>query len=249
MGATEMIAALSGREPTEAVVDAIYSGSEGNPLFVEELLEHLKERVLDSAGQFRRSLMLDPSDVPEGLRLVIGQRLGRLGVDARKFLDTAAVIGSSFTFGLLEASTGAESEDLLDGVEEAEESGLISSGVEYPEARFQFSHELVRQAVLADLSAPRRQRINLHIADAIERVFAGGLEDKVNDLAHHLSQAGSAADAEKTIKYLLMAASQARAQSAHEAAISYFQNALEWCPDPSILQCSTIASGSRAVGR
>ena len=228
-GATEMIAALSGREPPESVVDVIYSGSEGNPFFIEELFEHLKERgkLLDSAGQFRRSLRLDPSDVPESLRLIIGRRLGRLGVDARKFLDTAAVIGRSFTFGLLEASTGAESEDLLDGVEEAEESGLISSRVEYPEARFQFSHELVRQAVLADLSAPRRQRINLHIADAIERVFVDGLEENLHDLAHHLSQAGSAADAEKTIKYLLMAASQARAQSAYEAAISYFQNALE----------------------
>jgi tetratricopeptide (TPR) repeat protein len=229
MGVTEMIAALSGREPPGAVVDAIYSGSEGNPFFIEELFEHLKERgkLLDSAGQFRRSLSLDASDVPENLRLVIGRRLGRLGVGARKFLDTAAVIGSSFTFGLLEASTGAESEDLLDGVEEAEESGLISSRVEYPEARFHFSHELIRQAVLADLSVPRRQRINLHIADAIERLFAGGLEESVHDLAHHLSQAGSAADAEKTIKYLLMAASQARAQSAYEAAISYFRNALE----------------------
>ena len=227
--AAEMISSLSGLTPPKAVVDLIYSGSEGNPFFVEELFQHLKERgkLLDSEGQFRRDLKLDHSDVPDSLRLIIGRRLGRLGVDTRKFLDTAAVIGRSFTFGLLEASTGAKSEDLLDEVEEAEESGLISSRVEYPEARFEFSHELIRQAVLADLSAPRCQRINLQIADAIERLSAAGLEDKVDDLAHHLWQAGSAADLEKTIKYLLMAASQARAKSAYEAGISYFQNALE----------------------
>jgi tetratricopeptide (TPR) repeat protein len=227
--AAEMIAALSGLEPPKTVVDVIYSGSEGNPFFVEELFQHLKERgkLLDSQGQFRRDLRLDHSDVPESLRLIIGRRLGRLGVETRKFLDTAAVIGRSFTFGLLEAATGVKSEDLLDGVEEAEESGLISSRVEYPEARFEFSHELIRQAVLADLSAPRCQRINLQIADAIERLSAAGLEDKVNDLAHHLWQAGSTADPEKTIKYLLMAASQARAKSAYEVGISYFQDALE----------------------
>ena len=226
--AAEMIAALGGRQPPAAVVDVIYSGSDGNPFFVEELFQHLKERgkLLDSNGEFRRLLKLDDSDVPESLRLIIGRRFARLAVDTRRYLNTAAVIGRSFTFGLLEASTAAKSEDLLDAVEEAEESGLILSRVEYPEARFQFSHELIRQAVLAQLSAPRTQRINLQIADAIERVYASGLEDKVNDLAHHLWQAGSVADPERTIKCLTLAASYARAQSAYEAAISHLQNAL-----------------------
>ena len=228
--AAEMIAALSGRKPPEAAVDFIYSGSEGNPFFVEELFQHLKERgtLLDSKGHFRRdlSLDLDHSDVPESLRLIIGRRLARLSADARKFLDTAAVIGRSFTFGLLEASTRANSEDLLNSVEEAEESGLISSSVAYPEARFQFSHELIRQAVLAELSAPRYQRINLRIADAIERIFVGGVQEQVLDLAHHLWLAGSVAEPERTIKYLTLAAAQARVQSAYESAILHFRNAL-----------------------
>ena len=227
--AAEMIAALSRREPPAAVVDVIYSGSDGNPFFVEELFQHLKERgkLLDSNGEFRRDLGLDHSEVPESLRLIIGRRLGRLGADTRKYLNTAAVIGRSFTFGMLEASTGATSDDLLDAVEEAEESGLISSRLEYPEARFHFSHELVRQAVLAELSAPRTQRINLQIADAIERASASGLEGKINDLAHHLWQAGAAAEPERTINYLSIAAVHARAQSAYEAALSHLQNALE----------------------
>ena len=86
---------------------------------------------------------------------------------------------------------------------------------------------MIRQAALAKLSPPRCQRINLRIAHAIERVYAGRLEDKIHDLTHHLWQAGSAADPKKTIDYLLMAASQARTQSAYQAAITYFQNALK----------------------
>jgi predicted ATPase len=37
-----------------------------------------------------------PIDVPEGVRLVIGRRLDRLGEQARKVLTAAAVIGRTF---------------------------------------------------------------------------------------------------------------------------------------------------------
>ena len=82
---------------------------------------------------------------------------------------------------------------MLDSVEEAERAGLIASTVQYPEAKFGFSHELIRQSVLAALSAPRRQRLHLRAADAIEQVYSKTLEDRANDLSFHLVNAGSAA--------------------------------------------------------
>ncbi len=225
----EMIRALSGKEPPPAIVNLIYSGTDGNPFFVEELFHHLIERgrLLDSNGEFRRDLNLAAIDVPQSLRLVIGRRLAWLSDQARKILGPAAVIGRSFTFELLEASTNLDADSLLDYVEEAEKAGLIYSTLGYPEASFQFSHELIRQAVLSDLSAPRRQRLHLNVANAIERVHADALEDQAGDLAHHLWQAGRAADADKTVQYLALAAAQALKQSAYEGALRSFQNALE----------------------
>ena len=225
----EMIRALSGKEPPKEVVNIIYSGTDGNPFFVEELFRHLLERgkLIDENGEFRQDLNLTEIDVPQTLRLVIGRRLARLSDEARKILGPAAVIGRSFTFELLEASTNIDADSLLDGVEEVEKAGLIYSTLGYPEANFQFSHELIRSAVLSDLSAPRRQRLHLNVVSGIERVHAGALEDQAGYLAHHLSQAGRAADPDKTVHFLALAAQQALQQSAYEGALRYFENALE----------------------
>jgi predicted ATPase len=225
----EMIRALSGREPPSEVVNLIYSGTDGNPFFVEELFRHLVERgkLMDESGEFRQDLNLTEIDVPQTLRLVIGRRLAQLSDAARKILGPAAVIGRSFTFDLLEASTDIDEDSLLDCVEEVEKAGLIFSTLGYPEANFQFSHELIRSAVLGDLSAPRRQRLHLNVVSGIERVHANALEDQAGNLAHHLWQAGRAADPDKTVHFLTLAAQQALQQSAYEGAHRYFQNALE----------------------
>ncbi|HYL57413.1 MAG TPA: AAA family ATPase, partial [Candidatus Acidoferrales bacterium] len=166
----EMLRALSGQEPPHPIVNLFHVDTEGNPFFVEELFSHLVEqgKLLDSAGKFRRDLEIDGIDVPQSLRLVIGRRIARLDDATVKALGTAAVIGRSFTFDLLAAATHMGAEALLDCVEEAERAGLIVATLEYPEARFRFSHELIRQAVVSELSAPRRQRLHLDVADAIE---------------------------------------------------------------------------------
>ena len=225
----EMIRALSEKEPPHDVVSLIYSGTDGNPLFVEELFRHLIERgkLMDAHGEFRRDLNLSEGDVPQSLRLIIGRRLARLSDEARKILGPAAVLGRSFTFELLEASTRIDADSLLDYVEEVEKAGLIYSTLGYPEASFQFSHELIRNAVLSDLSAPRRQRLHLNVVNGIERVHADALEDQAEHLAHHLWQAGRAADPDKTVQFLALAAQQALKQSAYEDALSYFQKALQ----------------------
>ena len=225
----DMLRALSGREPPKEVVSLFYSDTEGNPFFVEELFRHLVEqgKLIDSAGKFRHDLNPSEVDVPQNVRLAIGRRLAKLNDNTQRALATAALIGHSFTFGLLEAATGLDPDPLLDQVEEAEEAGLISSALDYPEARFQFSHELVRRAVLGDLSAPRRQRLHLQIADALERIYAEALEERANELVHHLTEAGSAAADGRTLRFLIMAVKRELEQSASESAARHARSALD----------------------
>lgn len=229
-GVGQMLRALSsGATPPAAVVNAIHSATDGNPFFIEELYRHLVERgkLLDEHQQFRRDLRLEDIDIPQSLRLVIGRRLVHLDPEIRRILGAAAVVGRSFTFELLEASTGTDPDTLLDALEEAERAGLVASTLDYPEAQFRFSHELTRQAVLADLSGTRRQRMHLNVANAIERIHADTVEDHAADLAHHLWQAGNAADPARTVSWLERAAKRAREQSAYEAALHDLQGAIE----------------------
>ncbi len=220
---------MSGGEPPSPVVRLFYSYTEGNPFFVEELFRHLVEHrnLIDSKGEFRRELKLDDLDVPQSLRPLIGRRLMMLRDITQKTLATAAVIGRSFTFDLLAASTGTDADSLLDCVEEAERAGLISATVQYPEAQFRFSHELIRHAVAQTLSVVRRGRLHLDVANAIERVYAETLEDHAADLAYHLWEAGTHADPAKTVHYIGLVAKHESQQGAlTEAEGHYLQKPL-----------------------
>lgn len=92
--------------------------------------------------------------------------------------------------------------------------------------KYSFTHELIRHTLLSSLSLPRRQRLHLRIAEAMEKVYAQRLEDHASDLAYHLYQAGASADFEKTIHYLMLAGDRSLAAAASDKAIYYFDTAL-----------------------
>ena len=222
--AAEMLASLSGKTPPAAVVSEIYRQTAGNPFFLEELFLHLKEedRLFDSAGEFRAELKIGEIEAPRSVRLVVGLRLARLSERTREILAAAAVIGRTFAFDLLEASIAGDSEGLLECVEEAEKAGLIVSSDEKPQ--FEFSHELIRQAVLGGISSGRRQRFHLDVAGAMERMYSQSVEEHSAELAHHYRLGGNVG---KAILYLLPAAKQSFKRSAYQEAISLAASALK----------------------
>jgi DNA-binding winged helix-turn-helix (wHTH) protein/tetratricopeptide (TPR) repeat protein len=222
----QLLRGLSGQSPPATVVGEIHAETEGNPFFVEELFRHLEEenRLYDAAGQFRAELKIGALEVPASVRLVVGRRLARLSDLTQKMLATAATIGRSFAFEVLQASTISESDRLLEYIEEAEKAGLIFSSAESPETHLEFSHELIRQAVLSSLLEPRRRQLHLSVADAIELVYRDRLEDHCGELAHHCSAGGNAP---KAVEYLLRAGQQAAQRFALHEAVVFFKRGLE----------------------
>jgi predicted ATPase len=95
---TALIGGLSGQEPPPGLVQAIYTESEGNPFFIEEVFLHLAEsgRLFDEEGRFLPNLRVAENDVPQSVRLVIGERLGRLSQSTRDVLAAAAASGRVF---------------------------------------------------------------------------------------------------------------------------------------------------------
>jgi class 3 adenylate cyclase/tetratricopeptide (TPR) repeat protein len=227
-GVSAMLRALGGQEPPKPLVDAIFSETEGNPFFVEEVFQHLAEegKLFDARGRWLSGLEVSELDVPEGVRLVIGHRLERTSPECREVLTSAAVIGRAFTFDLLEALSEADTDAILDAVDEAERGHLIASTSDSAGERFTFTHELIRQTLLSGLSSPRRRRLHFRVAEAMELTYADALPDHAADLAHHLDQAGTFADPERTVRYLTLAGDQAMAAAAFEDALRHYENAL-----------------------
>ncbi len=215
----DMLSSLSGQAPPAAIAAEFYRETEGNPFLVEELFRHLEEenRLYDSDGIFHTELRVAELEVPRSVRLVVGRRLARLSDRTRRTLGTAATIGRLFGFELLEASTKVEASLLIDSVDEAERAGLVLSIAEGPTARFEFSHELVRQAVVGGLSAGRRQRLHLEVAEAVERVYFHALQDHYGELAHHYRLGGNVP---KAVDYLTRAAEQAAQLGAYPEAVT-----------------------------
>jgi DNA-binding winged helix-turn-helix (wHTH) protein/tetratricopeptide (TPR) repeat protein len=212
----QLLKELSGKDAPVSVVNEIYRETAGNPFFVEELFRHLSEenRLYDSHQEFRTDLEISELEVPRSVRLVVGRRLARLDTMTRKILETAATIGKSFPFDLLAAATASEPDPLLDCLDQAQHAALVASSE--AEARFEFSHELIRQVMLSGLSAARRQRLHLEVANAIERVYPGAREEHYAELAQHFSQTN---DAAKAAGYLHLAAVQALQRSAFTEAL------------------------------
>ena len=225
-----MLEGLGGPSVPAGLAQVVFRETEGNPFFVEEVFQHLSEegRLFDDAGRWKADLRIDQLRVPEGVRLVIGRRLERVSDDARKALTTGAVIGRHFDLRLLEAAGKVDEDDLLDALEAAEQAQLISSTTSGRDVRYTFVHELIRQTLVENLSLPRRQRLHLRIANALETLHSAAPEKAASILAHHFYQAGAAADDETTLRYLVMAGDQALASAAFEEAVEHLERALSF---------------------
>ena len=229
-GVAQMVAGMAGQEPPPGLVEVLYAETEGNPFFTEEVFKHLAEegRLFDAHGRFRADLAVEDLDVPEGVRMVVGARLRRLGEDGPRVLAGAAVLGRVFSFELLQHLEELPEDRLLDIVEEAERARLIfafDDGAD--EDRFIFAHELIRQTVLAELSAPRRRRLHARAADALERASASALGPQAAAIANHLIEAGPAADPKRTFRALVLAGRYGLDTAAFEEALRHLERAAE----------------------
>jgi tetratricopeptide (TPR) repeat protein/uncharacterized membrane protein len=212
----------------EKLVTAIFEESQGNPFFVEEVYRHLIEegKIFDAAGQFRTDLEIDETDIPENVRLIIGRRLERLDESEKQVLAAAAVIGRSFSFQLLTGISQVDVDELFTVIEKAQEMGIIVPSSDGPERPFTFAHELVRQTLLAGISAPRRQHLHARVAAEMERLYPGAIGESAGEIADHLTKAGSFANRTGLVRWLTLAGESALEAAAFEEAGCSFKSAL-----------------------
>ena len=213
----------------EALPQAIYAETEGNPFFVAEVLRHLVETgdIERRQGRWVTTTAIEDLGIPEGIRDVVGRRLSRLSDEANDVLAVAAVIGADFEVAVLSQAGGVSPQSVVAALDEAVAARLVS---ETPESAsdYRFAHALVRATLYEELSAARRVALHRQAAEAIESVHAARLQDHLPALAHHYAQSAvPAADPAKAVEYARRAGDAALAQLAHDDAVRYYQQALD----------------------
>ena len=222
----QLLSALLGDSASLAALRRmIAERTEGNPFFIEEMVQALfDDGTLARNGAVRLIRALAEIKVPATVQGIVTSRIDRLPADEKELLQTLAVIGREFPRGLITRmvrKSDSELDRMLSALQLAE---FIYEQPALPETEYIFKHALTLEVAYKTLLLERRKQLHESAAAAIEALYPERLEDHLSDLAHHYGQSGNA---RKAVKYRHLAGRQAAARMAYNEAIGHFTAALE----------------------
>jgi class 3 adenylate cyclase/tetratricopeptide (TPR) repeat protein len=207
-------------------VQAINAKAQGNPLFVEELVNGLIDggTLVREKGGYRVAGDLDRFKVPDTVEAVLLARIDQLAPPNRDLLRVAAVIGRQFDYAVLRGvypypMSEAEMQDRLIRLEEL---GLTRLERPEPELEYLIKHALTQEVAYSNLSFALRRDLHQRIGQFLELHYKDHLETFYGTLARHFAQGGQPA---RALPYALSAGVQAQALYANDEALAYYRQA------------------------
>ncbi len=202
--------------------------SAGLPLYMEEILRMLiEDNVIyfqDDTWRMNPSAKLEEVGVPETLQGLILARFDRLNLTQRHVIQSAAVIGNPFSVNVLDKMLDKYSrKEILDTLNYLAQHDFIEPQSYGLSRGYRFRHGLVSDAIYSTLLARERKNLHQQVAEAIESVNKGHLEEQVEILAHHYSRSYQL---DRALSYLVMAGKKAMRDFANEQARQHFVTAL-----------------------
>jgi DNA-binding SARP family transcriptional activator len=219
---TRFIAAGTGTAPSPELACWVHARTEGNPFFVAELVRLLQSEQVLAGTEVPPSVA---AVVPSGARDIIRWRLSRLHERTHALLTVAAVVGREFDLAVVAVAAVIDVHRALELVEAALRSGVVEEHLQTV-GRYRFSHELVRETIIGELTAMRRARLHASVAEALEGLH-GDSDAHVAALAHHFFQAVPAGYADEASLCAVRAAEVASARLAYEEAEIQLRRALD----------------------
>ena len=210
--------------------ELIFSRTEGNPLYLEEVIRALiddQALVQDSSGVWHISSDLETITVPDTLQGVLMARLDRLEEPCRWTAQLASVVGRVFPFDVLAhvvPENGAKASRNLVRLQQHE---TVRETQRVPELVYTFKHALMQEVCYRSLLARVRRRYHCKIAEYLETGRSAGRRDAESNIpliAHH---AFVGQDWARALRYQLLAGQQAKKFFANQGAIDHFEKALQ----------------------
>jgi DNA-binding SARP family transcriptional activator/Fe2+ transport system protein FeoA len=201
-----------------AFVAALHEETEGNPLFVGEIVRLATVEGAPSASDGDVRLV-----IPETVREVIGRRLAHRSKECNRLLELGSVLGREFTVASLARVGGVSVEAVLETLDEALAARLVSE-VPRTTGRLRFAHVLIRDTLYEAQTAARRARLHRRALEALEELYGEEPGAHLAELAHH-ALAGN--DFDKGLRYAWRAGDRASSLLAYEEAARLYETALE----------------------
>ncbi|MBN1147360.1 MAG: AAA family ATPase, partial [Anaerolineales bacterium] len=227
--ALQMLTTRLGGEPSPDLWRLIQERAQGNPLFLEELAEEIRETNWLQMQAGRWVLAGDERSVlrlPDTIQGVVLARLDRLDEPSKLTLKVASVVGATFEEFIVQQVHPASPEHVallqqLLALEKRELSRLI---LPEPRRTYRFWHNIIQEVAYDTLLFSQRRRLHQAVAEWIETNNRAELTSYFPLLAYHYLRAGVN---DKAIEYLLKSGDLARRLYAHQEAIQHYERALD----------------------
>lgn len=209
------------RQLSARILGQIVERSQGNPFYVEELINYMHDAGIDPTDMEALAAL----DLPDNLYSLILSRIDRLAENEKITLKVASVIGRLFRASWL---WGFYPE--MGSPDEVRETLTVLSGADLtpldkpePELEYLFKHILTQEVAYGTLAYALRSSLHNQLGQFIEKRYVNNLENYVEILAYHFGQSDNVA---KQRTYFQRAGDHAKENYANDAAIAYYERLL-----------------------
>jgi predicted ATPase len=214
-------AMLGSMKVTAPLLSLLQHETEGNVFFMVEVLRALAEE----AGELEQitSSPLPSQVFTGGVEGIIRRRLSRVPKEAQPLLHVAAIAGRELDLTVIrDVLNTANRGDQLDvWLSNCSDAAVLEVDAD----QWRFSHNKLRDGVLADMPENARRELHKRVATSIQTVYQyTPKQPTAGALAHHWQAAG---DFEKEEEYVGLAGEQAFKNDAYQTALQYFNRAIE----------------------
>src|SRR5262245_32886758 len=210
------------------LVAFVYQRTDGNALFMVNIVEHLVQQglVVWRAGQWtlREGPAAQVTSLPEGLGALLLRRIEALPPEARRVLEAASVVGEEFAVAAVAAGAQCSLEAVEAQCEEvaAQHHFLDDIGVTvWPDAtqggRYRFQHALYQQVLYEQVGTARRMQLHQCIGARLEAGYGARAGEIAAQLAVHFERGGAV---QRAVHYWQQAGDNAARRHAHQDAIA-----------------------------
>lgn len=227
----QLLEMVGDRNAPEALVKALEDATDGNPLFIREVLLHLLEegKLLHETRGWVPELSVDELNIPEGVRQVISRRLLRLSEDTNQLLKVASAFNGAFSIDIAASVAGLDEDAALGAIDAALEAQVLRPGVNADS--FDFTHAVIRHTLYAELNSARRVRLHRKIAEEMERAWGERATQHAAEVAYQFWRGAAARGTERGATYAIAAADNAEDAYDHYEVAAFLRIALDLIPE------------------
>jgi class 3 adenylate cyclase/tetratricopeptide (TPR) repeat protein len=182
-----------GSDPSLALLSRnIVERAQGNPFFIEELVNALVERgdFDGEKGAYRLKGGIDTIPLPPTVQAVIAARIDRLEDDTKRVLEIASVVGREISISIVESVNDSAQGGLSEEIQHLRRAELLYDVPPFGQRLLAFRHPLIQEVAYRSLLHERRRELHSKVAQAIEGLFKDRAEERASLLAYHLEQSG-----------------------------------------------------------